>query len=312
MTDLTPRGASDLPTAAERRAAFLDGTLDDRERAQMLDLLARSDDECAALVETRALLDELSDNDAPRAAETRERSSHGTHRWRAPYFAIPALAAAAAVAFVAGRSTMATQLAIADVLAPAAAHSARATSAAFTTWPATRGQELAGANSTVAFRLGAQLADFDIAIVAGDMTAAVAIGRSLADAAATIATGAPVAQRILYSVRTSRGSAPPSIGERRDLERELRSLAQANAWFDAGAWSESARIAASSNDLAFFANADVQRERAKVLRELRPLRAAEPRAAQLATRLELFASPVSTTPSARIALLDSLATDGGR
>lgn len=238
----------------EALAALLDGTLTGNERARVVELLARSDEAYADLLETAELRDELSAGHGGAAPARDTGPFDGVRRrWRrrGVLVAVPALAAAAALLMIRGSGPPADGgFAAADAVAGPGPRPALASGWSYPDRTAVRGTSGLAGERARAFDLGAHGADLDIAAAAGDTLALRGAAAILARLTENVPTGRTVALR-LENVATA-GAPTLSGAERSLLLADLRSLAADTAWFDIGRWGEAARVAAQVGRSEFF------------------------------------------------------------
>lgn len=315
----------------ETLAAFLDGTLPPGEREQVLTVLARGGEPYEDFMDAAALLGvlapELPELQATSAADARARRGalFGPQRSRRLRTFAPFLAAAGiAGIMVVSRGRDGSDAAhVVDVVrtipghAPAGPGSvSRALGEDWSRagWPAVRGGERTAESRARAFRMGVRSAQLELALAMGDGAAVVPSAAAAARLAAGVEGGGPVAARIEGLARSGTAA---SESERRRTWTELRELAGAPEWFDAGAWTEAARLAALGGRADFFAPGGAAPEELdRLLAAVEILPASERQAAApivdplRGLRQRRVASPADA--GALLAILDSVIARGGR
>ena len=263
-------GANNDGFDPETLAAFLDGKLPGEERERVLRLVAESDEWYEVMVDAVAVSAELAQADetplgispvvappekvaaaheaggSPRMHAT-PRHLAGRKAWGRRAIFGGALIAAGLAAVLVFRDRPAALDAVDGPSQLVIDERLRAGSAA--DWGAARGDaELISARAR-AFRIGAQFADLELALLTRDSARVQSLSRSIADLTTGVTAGGATASRVQYLARD--GSRRVSREERRNVASELRSLV-AEPWFDLGAWSETARRAAHAGQLQFF------------------------------------------------------------
>ena len=254
----------------ETLASFLDGTLPAAERERVLEALAQGGEAYDAFVEARALLDaRLAGEGASVAPQLRPPSPTrsliaAVRKPNAPWrsrtgVAVGGLLAAAGIAAIlvlgrgptAGTPALLAVHSVSDGLSAVTDLEARlGASWNQPRWTALRGTTESFSDRAYAFRLGVRYAQFSVALSATDTRFKQPVSGALAELAARDETGAPVALRVEQLARSSDPRA--AADERSRVASELRALTSNPNWFDLGAWSESARLAATSGDRTFF------------------------------------------------------------
>lgn len=252
----------------ELLAAFLDGTASPEERDGVMRALARSKDAYAEFVEAAAVKGVLDDagvahpadlgaahpaGDAPVTLDTSAKKK--SSRWL-----IGPLLLAAGVTGVILVGRLATGGGAGSIQLAQEARLTRASGSGSVArtlgaswdqppWSVTRGSGTSLAPQPRAFRAGALYAELEVAAGASDSAAVLRIAESLADLVASVEAGAPLAARVRTVV------AAPDFGgraQRAATAGQLRALLGADAWFDLGVWTETARLAIAARDSAFF------------------------------------------------------------
>jgi hypothetical protein len=323
---------SDEQIDPERLAALLDGRLSAVERDHLLAEIAASGDSYDDLVEASALLTAMSGRSArPSRMEPPDRTVVATlaprsaaPRRRRLVTYVPVFVAAGIVAVLLvvrhpGSATAPSATDVARTLSlhgPAGANSVASTLGADWDepgWSATRGASETLLPRARAFRAGARFAELQLALASHDTTAIHVSANSLVPLASEVETGAPVAARAALLARTS-GVRP---SDQTKVAAELRELFGEPTWFDLGAWSEAARLAARARQAAFFAPDDA------AMRSLRHLIVALDRldpegrlaAESIVERLRRFEgrpTPSAEQLDALAGALDSTVAEGGR
>lgn len=228
----------------ETLAAFLDGRLEPAERERVLRILAENPEEYEVFADAARVAAEMR-GPAVVPIESRQRNAN---RWRV---VVPVLVAAglAAVA-IAPRllregalspAELASRLTV--VSQPGAGSLAAKLGASWDQpgWSVMRGNAVEVTDSARAFRLGARATDVEIAIRAEDSTALGAVGEELVDLLGGVDAGAASAAQFRRIVEFG---ASASESDRTEAARSLRALMGQSVWFDLGAWTEAARVAA--------------------------------------------------------------------
>lgn len=231
----------------ETLAALLDGTLSSDERARVLATLARSDDAYDDFIEAIAITREI---DA--AGLSVVRPAPRRLRWRrALIVAVPALIAASVLVIVRDRQAT-VAVANADgittvVRSPLAA--AGASVAGTTPLSDIRGAASDLRPSSRLFRMGVRYAELEAAYSSGDTAAVAAAFGALRDAASGTTDG----RLEVLALQTRASTVPPA--DRDALATRLRGAEGDTwpGWFDLGAWTASARLAAAARQVGFFA-----------------------------------------------------------
>ena len=227
----------------ETLAAFLEGKLESTERERVLRILADHPDEYEVFSDAAHAVTALENRGAGEASATVVPISRGTRRvWK---ILIPAaLAATLGVIVIQGKAG--EPLELAGPLLRAGQTGSGSLERGFGPawdqpgWNVARGPATGLSAEALAFRLGARSLDLELALAAADTTASrrlVAELRSLLEARA--GSGAVIA---LYE-RLATGPEPPTLDDRRSTAASLRALSGPPEWFDAGLWTESARLA---------------------------------------------------------------------
>jgi hypothetical protein len=257
-------------------AAFLDGTLTSDERAQVLDVLARSPAAFDVLAEAAAIQADL----AERAAPARKLAPQDVRRPRR-YFrlrvAIQRRAALWLWAPVAAAATIATLLLLpialergngqmalglldgATLVGPGGAGSLQS---AFgpqwsdVGWSVMRGSGAAAAEPGQAFRIGARIADYEASAGARDTEALSQVSGQLQELLSNRVGGS--AHALTYERLTERallGADPASFPrERAAAASAVHELLEQSPWLELGIWTEQARLAALAGRSDFFAD----------------------------------------------------------
>jgi hypothetical protein len=311
------------PVDPETLAALLDGRLSSEERARVLARLAKSEREYEDLLETAAIVGELTATPSlaaapavPPVALVRDSLAPPVprrRRWLRPALVGPIVIAASLALVVVLRTK--TQRAP-DASLFAVIESAAGTERVPVDWPRTRGPNDLIAPEALSFRLGVMFADLDLAIAAKDSVSMRAIASDLADLAATIPSAASTVVRTRALAAGGLSGPGSSADERRKLAGNLRTLNAKGAWFDLGAWAQAARHAAHAGRAEFFlpdgpAIAALNR----VLGELETSPSSDAIVSGAVQRLR-NAKPSSVRTPADVgvmsAVLDSTVTDAGR
>jgi hypothetical protein len=249
---------------SETLAAFLDGALPPAERARVMRVLAESPEEYSQFVEAAAVKRDLVIDASPamppetsalQASSSRSRAT----RWSRARYIVPFLVAAGFTGLIIVRrfGTDAAAGSIAFVqdtrlVRPGSGSVATVLGEAWDQpgWSVVRGGGVNLGDRASAFRAGVRYAELEVAAKAADSAAVMRLSEPLAQTVGGIDAGAPVAAQFRELARA------PDFGgsaRRARAAEELRSLSRASAWFDAGAWTEMARLALAANQLSLFA-----------------------------------------------------------
>lgn len=262
----------------ERLAAFLDGRLESPEREQLLDQLARSPEAYSVFANAAAVKAELQTGAGrpldPALAGPDATRHPRSWRWRVPgpirrrpavgWTVVPALAAIILLLVVyaprGGREPAGTALALLDgqVLVEqggeGAIEAALGESWHDPGWPVLRGggglQE-----SSVAFRLGTRLVQFEIAADARDSEASRVAGTDLVALLNETVAGPPLALRSERLVERTAATQDPAAleAERQALAAQIEELLDDHPWLELGIRAEQARLALAAGRASFFA-----------------------------------------------------------
>jgi hypothetical protein len=237
---------------AEKLAAFLDGRLDDRQRSEMVEQIASSEETLEILADVLAVTRELGDarvvDDGVGTAQLR------TRRWRLP----PGLLAlAAAIALMVFLPLTWQALRRTRPEDPTRFASALSVDAArlpsgwdYAPWSTTRAGSEAMSPQARAVRLGARLVDLQVALRSQDTRAAV-IARDIT----TLLEEVPMGALLAGEYRTlASGTGQPADAQDPGLTDAGRRVAEqvGSDLVGLGAWIEAARLAAAHRDLRFF------------------------------------------------------------
>jgi hypothetical protein len=238
----------------EKLAAFLDGRLDEKERQEVLRVLAESPDEFETFAQAAALLGELQTGEA---AAGRERPEPGTSRWlvrRVLLAGIPTLAAAMLAGwFVIPRLTAGGDFDVVGFNGAALLASANALASRLEGgWvdagvPVPRGAGGAMSARGRAFSMGVRLSDLEVALSTADTVARSRLAHEIPELLGAIEGGAAIEARyrqLLSGVSTE--------ADRSAAARDVRLLLLDSPWLDLGAWTETARLALLVDGDAFF------------------------------------------------------------
>lgn len=247
----------------ERLAALLDGRLDERARAEVLEHLAASEDDFDVFVDAVAVSGELEPSGETEGVTPLRPGSRGG--WAArPRTRWLALAAAVAAIGLAPWLWMRAH-------APASDDPARFAAALedrsaglpngwdSSPWGATRGAGDPLTPEARAVRIGVRLTDLELEAQARDMAGTAAMAEEVARLLEEVPAAGPVAS--LYQEISRRASAPR--GEVEPLLEEARGAAASVTGQDLvelGAWAEAARVAMARRDLAFFRTRQSRKE----------------------------------------------------
>lgn len=264
------------PIDPERLAAFLDGTLTETERDEVLRQLARSRRAFETLAGAAAILSEI--DEGTKAARRRSwlRPVPGSSRWlvqRAAFVAVPTLVAAAvaAVLLLSDGSIRSTgAVALAGAILPELRGNARPQLPAEwyeAGWSPARSETGILDDDARAFRLGARLMALELAWQHG-----------AADADAIRADVVGMLSRLegatLMAARYRDLSATSSENDRRAAAADVRRILLGSPWFDLGVWTQAARIATAARNPQFFDTRRARRLLAAVVVDMEAERAA--------------------------------------
>lgn len=247
----------------ELLAAFLEGNATPEERDRIMRTLSTSNAAYAELMEAAAVQRELTDAPSPAVAPPPpplpgERPP--AQRTRGLRYVIPVLLAAG-LAFVAisrwsgfgGGAASMVQLAQSTSLTPSTGSGALARTLGDTwsdaPWSGTRGSDAPAVTRARAFRAGARYAELEIAAKAADSTAVLQTVAAMTDVLASTEGGGPfIAMFRAFATSADFGGA----SQRGDAAKQLREFLGATDWFDLGVWTETARLAIATKQVAFF------------------------------------------------------------
>ena len=309
------------PVDPETLAALLDGNLSAEERARVLARLAKSEGDYEALLETAALVGDLSASSTttaeppPPVALVRDAAVPPNARkrgWSRPAFVGPAIVAAALALVVVLR----TRASRADASLLAVIESASGTDPVPVDWPRTRGTRAIMAPEALSFRVGATFTDLDLAFGAKDSASVRTISSDLADLLAGISGSGATVARVRAIALGGWSGAMSSPNERRKLADNLRALGGKPAWFELGAWTQAARHAAHAGRTQFFQPGGLAvAELDRVLAELEKMPSGNATAIAALERLRRARPIVTRTPvdvGMMSAVLDSIVVEAGR
>ncbi|HEX2093138.1 MAG TPA: hypothetical protein VHG28_12075 [Longimicrobiaceae bacterium] len=244
---------NDPTTEAERLAALLDGRLDAKQRAEVLERLTASEEAFEAYVDAVAVMRELESDDTPGVIPLHATTPRPW--WRRPgahWLALAALVAGAALA-----PWMWSRVRTVDPGDPNRfVESLEERGGRLPgewdgrPWGTTRGGEDAVSDPARAVRLGARLVDLDLAVRTRDRRTT-----EIAADVAALLEGVPGARFVADEYR--------ELGERAGEPPEPLLTVLERGWddvggmvdrdrFEMGAWVEAGRIAAARRDAGFF------------------------------------------------------------
>jgi hypothetical protein len=242
---------------AETLAAFLDGKLEPAERERVLRILAEQPEEYEVFVDAAHIAARLERSTRTGGAEAR-RVSGATRRYPRAKWTVPLAIAAsvAAIALIPGLTSddetlpieLARHLAVVSSPGPGSLAARLGSDWDQPGWSVTRGGGAGVPEQALAFRLGARATDVEIALNAADTTALRLVGENLLELVSGIDGGAGAAAQ--YRQLLSQGTLT-SAEARRSAAAGARGLTADSPWFDLGAWSESARIAAAAGQIGY-------------------------------------------------------------
>jgi hypothetical protein len=266
---------------AERLAALLDGTLPANERARVFELLARSPAELDVLAEAAAIQADLGEHVSPARTRFRRPSLRPKRQFRmraaiqrraalwlwAPVAAAAMLAAVLLLPIASGRGNGQMALALLDggtlVVADGDGSLEAALGPEWTDvgWSVVRGSGGLGAESGHAFRIGARIADYEVAARARDLEALAPVSGELQELLSGVSAGS--AHALTYERLTERavlGADPGSFERDRAVAASaVHELLDASPWLELGVWVEQARIATLASRSDFFARTEALR-----------------------------------------------------
>ena len=218
----------------ETMAQLLEGTLGAEERARVMQQLARSPEDYEQFLEASAL---LRDGEGDKVTPIVPRRSTRPFR-----VIVPLLAAAGIVGVIfMARGRMPSQSATESLAQHTRGTASFGADWSVPAWSATRGADDQIDSRGRAFRVGVRWADLDLSLRAADTTSARGVASSLSRLVEPVG-GAAIAARI----QSETGN---RVSE--DLTTSLRRVVDP-AWFDLGAWVETARLAARAGSVEFF------------------------------------------------------------
>jgi hypothetical protein len=243
-------------------AALIDGRLSGEERARAVRMLADSDDALEVFATAVRYDAAAATHDAD--ARVIAIPAHRTRRWRVivPVAAAAVLAIVLVPGVVRHRSTgdFATQYALALSKNP---RFATGLGAGWNEhgWSVTRGAETrpsgqpaGGAlDSTIAFRLGVQSVDLDVALRGADTALARRLTGQIIDLLGAVALSQSA---VLSYSELAKGLAseplPTSMARASDAEQELRNVLNSSPSYAFGGWASAANLASQLRDTSFF------------------------------------------------------------
>ncbi len=251
----------------EQLAAFIDGTLPPAEREAVLQRLTASPETYSEFLEAQALLASLDQPAAVTEANVDARALHSTgesvqraqvgKRGRVLLLAAPMLVAAALLVVLmrpeATRDSGA-ELLLAEVLPGWTLGSgavAQRLGAEWNspTWSVLRGADDALSRDSRAFRLGARIAELELAATAADTSAAQESMLALERLLESVDLGARLTAE---AVRLRSSDALHDVEARRALYAQIREVTGMSHAVDLGIWLEAARLATMGADTAYF------------------------------------------------------------
>ena len=247
----------------ETLAAFFDGTASEEEREGVMRTLARSKEAYASFIEAAAVHRALQDEMPARASTDSiglvggptASSTKPTRRWLiAPLLLAAGIAGVIVFSRFDGSATQgAIQLAQNTRLTRDEGSGSLARAFGETwdqpPWSVARGSEASLPSRPRAVRAGARYAELELAAQAADTAAVLRAAEALGQLLAPVEAGAPVAAEFQELSRAPDFGGPP---RRSATAGRLRALLGAEAWFDLGVWTETARLAVAARDVAFF------------------------------------------------------------
>ena len=239
----------------ETLAAFIDGALPAAERARVVRALAAEPDLYARFLEAAR----TADGAREAAPVTLNGQTRQSARRRPQLFAVPILAAAgiAALLWFPRNQRAADTIALIQPAAHAAAGRGSIGSGMQPGWDepgwgVTRGETTAPAVDAAAARVGARMVQLEFAAAANDTNAVQRITPAILALISSFDGAGPVGEQL-------RGTVAATSADRAVITRQLRTLSDASAAFDVGAWLELARLSAAARRSEFFAsNADAR------------------------------------------------------
>jgi len=246
---------SDERIDPETLAEFLEGRLAPAERERVLQALAESPEAYADFIEASAVERALADDGAGSKTEDKPAApaavipieKKANRAWR---YAIPALIAAGIIAaFVLRRGGEARRgemivLAQATHVIPAGTGTVASKlgdSWDQPQWSVARGGDDASTGKARAFRAGVRVAELEVASQAGDSAAVRRIAGSIAGLLNSAQVGTPTISQL-------RDFSNPNAADRAVVARQIRDLLGAPVNFDAGVWTETARLSLAAGN----------------------------------------------------------------
>ena len=233
----------------ETVAAFLDGTLPEHERARVMRLLASSPDLLGDTLEAAKIAAELERESRPVQVLRPARP-----RWqRRALLATPLLAAAGIVGLLVVRRddppeviALARSVELTTERGPGSIDGALGSAWDQPVWATVRGGSPDGRSVGLTARIGARVAQLELASTANDSVAYTRVASALAELVSSIDAAGPVAEQL-------RSPAQPSVAAHATLVNRLRALSTSPAAFDLGVWLETARLAGAAGSSQFLA-----------------------------------------------------------
>jgi hypothetical protein len=257
----------------EKLAAFLEGRLDARDRAEVADALARSPEAYEIFAEAAAIRADLTRDDAIRAHEPVRvrvfrvlRPKGPVQRRAAGWFLWPPLAAAALLAALllvpainGANGTVPIALLDGATLAGERGNGSleRRLGERWTDpgWAVVRGEAATVPETRQAFRLGVRAADYELASDAADLDAVQKVGAELVAMLESLDGGSALARDFeRITLRAAEGGDPALMDTDRAAAVSAADALLGNSpAFALGLWVEQARLAASAGVTGFFA-----------------------------------------------------------
>jgi hypothetical protein len=244
------------PIDPEKLAAFLDGTLSEAERAEVLRQLARSRRAFETLAGAAAILSEIDEGSKAVRRGSWLRPVPGSSRWlvqRAAIVVLPMVVVATvmALAIPGLRSYNADAVVLAGIVLPVTSRSPAAVLSETwheSPWSGARG----GTERVDAFRLGARVMTLELA-----WQYDTGVADTLRDEIVDMLTNVDGAA--LIAARYGELSAQSSGSDRRTALEDLRETLLDSPWFDLGVWTQAALFAVGAKNAAFFETGESRR-----------------------------------------------------
>jgi hypothetical protein len=272
----------------------------------VLQALADSPDAYADFIEAAAADRAIAEESSPRKTGTESTATPGvipigTKTNRAWRYAVPGLIAAGIIAVFfmrtgsEGRRGEMIVLAQSTHVLPAGTGSVASKlgdSWDQPQWSVSRGGDDASSDRARAFRAGARVAELEVAAQAGDSAAVRRVAGSLARLLTSAQAGTPTISQL-------RDFSEPASSTRAAVARQIRDLLGAPVNFDAGLWTETARMSLVSGNVDYIGATNSALTR--LILDLQGSTRTGPNAS-LVSALQSIASAQSTSPNDKVLL----------